>query len=75
MLGELQTPAKFIREFVRSHPAYRHDSVVSQEINYDLLKKIDQIERGKINASSLLGDFYRPVSDTGPTTNGVNGYH
>ncbi|KAF8348383.1 glutamate-cysteine ligase catalytic subunit [Amanita rubescens] len=36
--GELQTPATWIRDFVRSHPSYKFDSVVSQEINYDLLK-------------------------------------
>ncbi len=39
--GELQTPATWIRDFVRSHPSYKFDSVVSQEINYDLLKAVD----------------------------------
>lgn len=41
VLGELQTPATWIRDFVRSHPSYKFDSVVSQEINYDLLKAVD----------------------------------
>ena len=30
--GELPTPAAWIRTFVQSHPAYKHDSVVSQEV-------------------------------------------
>ncbi|KAG6866759.1 hypothetical protein C0991_011418 [Blastosporella zonata] len=41
--GSLQTPATWIREFVRSHPDYKHDSVVSQEINYDLMKAVDEM--------------------------------
>lgn len=41
--GELQTPATWIRNFVRSHPAYKFDSVVSEEINYDLLKEVDEM--------------------------------
>ena len=30
------TTATWIRNFVRSHPAYKFDSVVSAEINYDV---------------------------------------
>ena len=41
--GELQTPATWIRNFVRSHPSYKSDSVVSEEINYDLLKEVDEM--------------------------------
>ncbi|KAF8629434.1 hypothetical protein AX15_003480 [Amanita polypyramis BW_CC] len=41
--GELQTPATWIRNFVRSHPDYKFDSVVSQEIAYDLLKAVDNM--------------------------------
>ena len=28
---------------MRSHPSYKFDSVVSQEINYDLLKAVDEM--------------------------------
>jgi len=35
--GQVQTTASFIRHFVKSHPAYKHDSVVSQEIAHDLM--------------------------------------
>jgi Glutamate-cysteine ligase len=37
------TPATWIRKFVRTHPAYKFDSVVTQEINYDLLKAVDEM--------------------------------
>ncbi|KAI0075747.1 glutamate-cysteine ligase catalytic subunit [Panus rudis PR-1116 ss-1] len=52
--GSLQTPATWIRNFVRSHPAYKFDSVVSEEINYDLMVAIDEIERGLREVPELL---------------------
>ena len=39
----LGTPASWIRNFVRTHPAYKHDSVVSKEINYDLFVAVDEM--------------------------------
>lgn len=42
-LGSLQTPATWIRNFVRSHPSYKFDSAVNQEINYDLLVAVDEM--------------------------------
>ena len=42
-IGTLLTPAKWIRNFVQSHPDYRKDSVVSQVINYDLLLVVDEM--------------------------------
>jgi len=56
--GQLQTPATWIRNFVRSHPAYKFDSVVSEEINYDLLKEVDEIERGVKKAPDFLPEYY-----------------
>ena len=41
--GTLWTGAKWIRDFVRSHAEYKHDSVVSERITYDLIKAADQI--------------------------------
>lgn len=41
--GTLKTAATWIRDFVRSHPAYKLDSVVNQEINYDLMVAVDQM--------------------------------
>lgn len=52
------TTATYIRRFVNSHPAYKHDSVVSAEITYDLTVAIDEIERGVRPAEELLGPHY-----------------
>ncbi|KAI9067392.1 glutamate-cysteine ligase catalytic subunit [Trametes sanguinea] len=52
--GTLRTAASWIRNFVRSHPAYKFDSVVSQEINYDLMVAVDEIERGLREAPDFL---------------------
>ena len=41
--GELQTGATWIRDFVRAHPAYARDSVISEAINYDLLKAAEAL--------------------------------
>eukprot|EP00752_Nemacystus_decipiens_P010042 g8955.t1 len=56
--GELKTTATWIREFVQKHPAYKHDSVVSQEIAYDLVMEMKAIGEGEKHASSLLGDLH-----------------
>ncbi|THH19838.1 hypothetical protein EW146_g1373 [Bondarzewia mesenterica] len=56
--GTLKTPATWMREFVRSHPAYKFDSVVSQEINYDLMVAVDEIERGVRRVPDLLPEDY-----------------
>lgn len=52
--GNLMTPASFIRSFVQRHPAYKHDSIVSEEINYDLLWRIHLISKGEIECPELL---------------------
>ncbi|KAL0068752.1 glutamate--cysteine ligase [Marasmius tenuissimus] len=56
--GSLQTAATWIRNFVRSHPQYAKDSVVTQEINYDLMIAVDEIERGVRKAADLLPEDY-----------------
>lgn len=43
LLGSLVTTAKYIRNFVRSHPKYAHDSVVGKEVQYDLLTALDEV--------------------------------
>lgn len=56
--GELKTTATWIREFVHKHPAYKQDSVVSQEIGYDLVMEMRAIGEGEKHAPSLLGDLH-----------------
>ncbi|KAK4634478.1 Glutamate--cysteine ligase [Fulvia fulva] len=41
--GSLWTASKWIRHFVREHPQYQKDSVVSDEIAYDLVKAAERI--------------------------------
>jgi len=53
--GELMTAAKWMRDFVMTHPSYEHDSVVTEEINYDLLKRVAELTNNP--ASTLLGNL------------------
>ena len=50
------TGAQWMRKFIRSHPKYKKDSVVSDEINYDLLCAMDKITKGEMKCPELLGD-------------------
>ncbi|XP_002168552.2 glutamate--cysteine ligase catalytic subunit isoform X1 [Hydra vulgaris] len=54
--GEVMTTAKWIRSFIRSHPLYKFDSVVSKEITYDLMKKCVKISNGEESCPELFAD-------------------
>jgi glutamate--cysteine ligase catalytic subunit len=45
--GRLWTASRWIREFVRTHEAYKGDSVVSEEVNHDLIGEVIKIEGSK----------------------------
>ena len=57
--GSTWTGAKWIRHFVRSHPSYQQDSVVSNEIQYDLIKAVEEITqtegKGKVGREMFRG--------------------
>ncbi|CAD6192123.1 unnamed protein product [Caenorhabditis auriculariae] len=55
--GEISTLAHWIRNFVTNHPQYKHDSEVSDEIIYELMKKMDAISSEKDHCEKLLGCF------------------
>jgi glutamate--cysteine ligase catalytic subunit len=55
--GTLMTAATWTRQFVQNHPDYKKDSVVSETINYDLVKTIEKINKGEIQVPELLGNF------------------
>ncbi|EMR69499.1 putative glutamate-cysteine ligase protein [Eutypa lata UCREL1] len=67
--GELWTAARWLRAFVAAHPAYRHDSVVSDEVNKDLVGAVIAVGereqagrgwgglKGVPNLDKLLGPF------------------
>jgi glutamate--cysteine ligase catalytic subunit len=62
--GELLTTAAWLRKFVTSHHAYKNDSVVLPEINYDLMIAIRDIAEGKLSPPELLGLNLRTDLDT-----------
>ncbi|KAF5270470.1 hypothetical protein FQA39_LY08348 [Lamprigera yunnana] len=53
--GAILTTASWIRAYVTTHPDYKHDSKVSELINYDLLNTINQVQMGEIPCPELLG--------------------
>lgn len=49
------TTATWIREFVQNHPDYRHDSVISDTIAYDLMIACKEIGEGERPCPELYG--------------------
>jgi glutamate--cysteine ligase catalytic subunit len=52
--GQLLTAASFMRKFVNEHPKYNHDSIVTDEIAYDLLWRIQLISSGEIKCPEMF---------------------
>merc|ERR1719473_108504 len=50
------TTATWMRHFVTTHPDYKHDSIVTAEIAYDLMKECHEISVGLKACPHLLGD-------------------
>ncbi|CAH1117918.1 unnamed protein product [Phaedon cochleariae] len=66
--GEILTTASWIRKFVTEHKDYRQDSVVTDKINYDLLKTLNQIQAGELHCPLLLGtSTMSKTNDSVPT--------
>mmetsp|Transcript_44284 Transcript_44284/g.134887 ORF Transcript_44284/g.134887 Transcript_44284/m.134887 type:complete len:865 (-) Transcript_44284:184-2778(-) len=64
--GQLVTPATWIRNFVRNHEDYQNDSVVSDEIAYDLMIACKKIGEGTLHVPELLGDLIvDPITTAG----------
>ena len=53
--GEIWTDAKYIRKFIDNHPKYNKDSIVTEEINYDLITHLLDIQNGIIKPKELFG--------------------
>jgi glutamate--cysteine ligase catalytic subunit len=51
--GKLMTTASWMRKFVLSHPNYKKDSRIDDEINYDLMWRIHLISSGQIKCPDL----------------------
>jgi glutamate--cysteine ligase catalytic subunit len=52
--GEVKTGAKFIRDFVLSHPDYKNDSIVSEKISFDLMASIVSMSKDPEQRGMLL---------------------
>ena len=55
--GHLMTNAAWMRQQILSHPAYAKDSVVTQEIAFDVLQRCRAVSEGKDAAPKLLGTY------------------
>ncbi|XP_070493239.1 glutamate--cysteine ligase [Chironomus tepperi] len=55
--GNLLTTASWIRKEVLNHPDYKNDSIVTDKINYDLLKKAKKVQEGLLPCNELIGCF------------------
>ncbi|KAM9616300.1 glutamate--cysteine ligase catalytic subunit isoform 2-T2 [Morphnus guianensis] len=53
--GELMTVARWMREFIAQHPDYKQDSMITDEMNYSLIWKCNQIAQGQAECPELLG--------------------
>ena len=58
------TTARWMREFVVTHPDYQQDSVVSDLICYDLMSTCNKIANGELNCPNLIGKIGDHVSKT-----------
>jgi hypothetical protein len=57
---------RYLRDFVRAHPGYQHDSVVSQEVAHDLMMHAAAVGEGRVDAPELLGDVViEPITADG----------
>uniref|UniRef100_A0A4X1UKQ4 Glutamate--cysteine ligase n=1 Tax=Sus scrofa TaxID=9823 RepID=A0A4X1UKQ4_PIG len=63
--GELMTVARWMREFIANHPDYKQDSVITDEMNYSLLLKCNQIANELCECPELLGPAFRKVKYSG----------
>ena len=55
--GETLTTATWMRQVIRSHPEYKHDSVVTDNMVYDLLSRMKDISEGVCNCPELTGNL------------------
>lgn len=63
--GELMTVARWMREFIANHPDYKQDSIITDEMNYSLILKCNQIANELCECPELLGSGFRKVKYSG----------
>ncbi|KAL0482831.1 glutamate-cysteine ligase catalytic subunit [Acrasis kona] len=57
--GELMTAAAYLRKTVREHPEYKQDSVVTEEIAYDLVRLADRISSKQEIPVEMFGNLLK----------------
>lgn len=57
LVGELMTFATWMRHFITQHKDYKHDSRVSDKIQYDLFNVVDRVQNGEITIPEMFGDI------------------
>lgn len=62
------TAARWMREFVASHPDYQQDSVITEEMNYSLIWRCHQIAQEQVECPELLGACVNKVKYAGTKT-------
>ena len=53
--GELWTGAKYVREFIKKSDKCKNDSVISDELNYELINHLEMIQNGEIKPKEMFG--------------------
>ncbi|XP_073192366.1 glutamate--cysteine ligase catalytic subunit isoform X2 [Lepidochelys kempii] len=66
--GELMTVARWMREFIANHPDYKQDSVITDEMNYSLIRKCNQIAQEQAECPELLGVGFNKIKHSGNKT-------
>uniref|UniRef100_A0A8C3RSZ2 Glutamate--cysteine ligase n=2 Tax=Chelydra serpentina TaxID=8475 RepID=A0A8C3RSZ2_CHESE len=66
--GELMTVARWMREFIANHPDYKQDSVITDEMNYSLIRKCNQIAQEQAECPELLGVGFKTIKHSGNKT-------
>jgi len=56
--GKLITNATWIRQFIRDHPSYQKNSIITHEIAYDLFVTLEKIQKREQKVPELYGDYY-----------------
>lgn len=64
--GSLWTNAKWIRHYVRNHADYKHDSVVSERVTYDLIKTVVEDVEPRVDWSGEKGPGWEMFAAGGP---------
>ena len=52
-----------MRDFVKTHQEYNHDSLISEKIQYDLLKEIHKINENPSQAEKYVLDLLKFQSE------------